>query len=60
MGWTSEVSKRDKDKAELVNSYRSLTDEGKQLIRSMIGQLTFSYNQSAARSSALKVGHLPS
>lgn len=48
MGWTSEVSKCNKDEAELVNGYRSLTDEGKKLIRSMIGQLTFSYNQSAA------------
>jgi len=52
MGWTSEVSKRDKDETELVNGYRSLTDEGKHLVKIMIGQLTFVRNQSVNQSAA--------
>ena len=46
MGWTPEVSNRDKDETELVNGYRSLTDEGKRLVKGMIGQLNFARNQS--------------
>ena len=30
------------DEAELVDGYRSLSEEGKRLVKSMIGQLTFS------------------
>lgn len=46
MGWTSEVAKRDKDETELVNGYRTLTDEGKRLVKGMIGQMAFVRNQS--------------
>ena len=53
MGWTSEVSKRDKDEAELVNGYRSLTDEGKRLVKGMIGQLTFIRKQPVNQSAAV-------
>ena len=48
MGWTPEVSKRvNKDETELVNGYRNLSDEGKRLVKDMIGQLSFSRVQSA-------------
>ena len=43
MGWQSEISKRvNEDEAELVDGYRSLSDEGKLLVKNMIGQLSFS------------------
>ena len=44
------MSKRDKDEAELVDGYRALSDEGKRLVKGMIGQLNFgrAINQSAA------------
>ena len=50
MGWTSDASKRDKDEAELVDGYRALNDEGKRLVKGIIGQLTFGrvVNQGAA------------
>jgi len=42
MGWTDNVSKRvNADEAELVDGYRSLNDEGKRLVKGMIGQLNF-------------------
>ena len=42
MGWTSEVAKHvNEDEAEVVDG-RSLSDEGKLLVKSMIGQLSFS------------------
>lgn len=50
MGWTPNVSKRvNADEAELVDGYRALNIEGKQLVKSLIGQLSFnsSVNQSA-------------
>ena len=47
MGRTTEISKRNKDEAELVDGYRALNDEGKQLIKGMIGQLNFGRVQSA-------------
>ena len=41
MGWQTEVSKRvNEDEAELVDNYRSLTDEGKQLFRNLLFQLS--------------------
>ena len=46
MGWASDASKRDKDEAELVDGYRALSDEGKRLIKGMIGQLNFGRVQS--------------
>ena len=47
MGRTSEMSKRDKDEAELVDGYRALSDEGKRLVKSMIEQLNFGRVQGA-------------
>ena len=41
MGWTFNASKRDKDEAELAEGYRALNDEGKRLMKGIIGQLTF-------------------
>lgn len=42
MGWTSETTKRvNDDEAQLVDGYRTLSDESKRLIKSMIGQLNF-------------------
>lgn len=43
MGWTPEIAKHvNEDEAEVVDGYRSLSDEGKLLVKSMIGQLSFS------------------
>lgn len=40
MGWQSEVSKHvSKEEAEIVDGYRSLTDESKKLVKGMIFQL---------------------
>lgn len=40
MGWTPEVTKRvNTDEAELVDGYRALNDESKQLIKNMVFQL---------------------
>ena len=47
MGWTSEISNRNKDEAELVDGYRALSDEGKWLVKGMIGQLSFGRVQGA-------------
>ena len=53
MGWTSEVAKQvNDDEAALVKGYRALPDESKRLVKSMIGQLTFSRNQSVNQSAA--------
>lgn len=42
MGWQSEISKRvNADEAEVVDGYRTLSDEGKRLVKGMIGQLNF-------------------
>ena len=41
MGWQTEVSKRvNEDEAELVDNYRSLTDEGKQLFKNLLLHLS--------------------
>lgn len=53
MGWTSEVSSRNKDEAELVNGYRSLNDESKRLIKDMIRQLNFVRVQSVNQAMAM-------
>lgn len=51
MGWTTEISKCiNKDEAEIVDGYRSLSDEGKRLVKGMIGQLNFSRVQSVNQS----------
>ena len=48
MGWQSEASKHiNKDEAELVDGYRALSDEGKFLVKNMIGQLNFGRVQGA-------------
>ena len=53
MGWTSEVSNRNKDEAELVDGYRSLNDESKRLIKTMIGQLNFGRAQTVNQAMAM-------
>ena len=47
MGWTTEVANCNKDEAELVDGYRSLSDEGTRLVKGMIGQLNFGRAQNA-------------
>ena len=49
MGWTSKTTKRvnntepelAEDEAEVVDGYRTLSDDGKRLVKNMIGQLNF-------------------
>ena len=59
MGWQTEVSKRvNEDEAELVDGYRALPDESKQLIKSMVPQLSEVFRLSKILSSSVDKSNL--